>query len=85
MGTYQPPRILKRWTVDVPKGELYDLMIFADGRVCSATGRYAASSGASYCTWSEFLDGAMNGLVAKTMGETILEEARIFIANYRAS
>jgi hypothetical protein len=85
MGTHQPPRILKRWTVDAPNGELYELIILADGRVCSAYGRFALRSGSSYCTWSEFLGGAMNALVTKAMGETVLEEARMFITNYRVS
>lgn len=85
MGTYKPPTELKRWTLDEPGKELYILCIQDDGRVCSAYGRYAVSSGSKYCTWSEFMGGALNALVVEQFGEAVLNEARAFIANYPAS
>ena len=85
MRTYKPPTDLKRWTLDVPGGELYILSIQDNDQVCAAYGRYAHGSGSSFCTWSEFIGGALNAFVTEQFGEAVLKEARTFIANYRAS
>jgi hypothetical protein len=79
MNSYKPPKVLREWTRDIPDGELYKLYIFDDKSVCSASGRYAHSSGSSTCSWSEFLAGSLNEVVQTTMGETILDESRQFI------
>lgn len=85
MGTYQPPSVLRRWTVDLPDDALHELTILANDQVCMTSGLFAHSSGAIGSTWSEFLGGTMNALVAERLGKAVLEEARMFITNYRAA
>ena len=76
---YRPPIVLKKWVNDIPDGELYKLMIFDNYTVCSASGRYAHSSGSMFCTWERFIEGDMNSLVIESMGEEVLTEAKLFI------
>lgn len=80
VNTYVPPKILREWVNDVPNGELYNLYVFDDGRVCSAVGRFAHSSGSTTCSWSDFLTGSLNDLVQRTVGSNALAEARAFVA-----
>lgn len=78
---YRPPKILKQWVHDIPDGELYELMVFDNGSVCSACGRYAHSSGSTTCTWGEFVEGKMHDLVARTVGHQALNEAITFVSS----
>jgi len=79
MNTYRPPQILREWNKDIPSEEVQQLLVYEDGYVCSASGRYAHSSGSTSCTWSEFLGGAIDALVTQTLGPKTLEEARQFV------
>lgn len=78
-GTYKPPTILRRWALDIPDGELYELFVFDDLTVCSAVGRYAHSSGSKSSSWPDFLAGSLDDLVLTTMGPRVLSEARAFV------
>ncbi|MCH7337764.1 hypothetical protein [Acinetobacter sp. NIPH 2699] len=71
---YQAPRIIRKWVLDNPEGELYEAFITSDKKVWSACGRYAHSSGSASTTWSDFLSGDLNELVQRTMGQKVLEE-----------
>ena len=78
---YIPPQNINEWVIDTPNGELYKLIVFSDRTVCSASGRYAHSSGASFCTWQEFATGKMNHAVEKNMGTEILKTSVAFVKN----
>ena len=71
---YQAPRVIRKWILDDPDGELYVASITSDQKVSSACGRYAISSGSTSTTWSGFLAGDLNELVRTTMGQEVLEE-----------
>ena len=77
--SYTPPKILRKWTLDIPGGELYELFVFDDETVCSAVGRYAHSSGSAFSSWGEFLSGSLNDLVRQEMGPDFLMEALAFV------
>jgi len=79
--TYQQPKVLREWALDVPNGELYQCLVYDNGSVCSAVGRYAHSSGSSTCTWAQFLAGSLNDTVGKTMGAQTLSEALAFVSD----
>lgn len=72
---YVPPQAIRKWERDIPGGELYQFIVFDNGTVCAAYGRYSHSSGASQCGWAEFERGQLNELVRSTMGESVLTEA----------
>ena len=76
MAKYSPPKILKKWTHDIPGSELYELFVQDDRTVWSAAGRFAHSSVATHCTWEQFLDGRLDDLAIKTVGPTALAEAK---------
>lgn len=76
---YQAPRVIRKWILDDPEGELYLASITSDQKVWSACGRYAHSSGSTSTTWSSFLVGDLNELVRITMGQKVLEEMLEFI------
>ena len=76
---YQAPRVIRKWILDDPEGELYLASITSDQKVWSACGRYAHSSGSTSTTWSSFLAGDLNELVRTTMGQKVLEEMLEFI------
>ena len=71
--------IIKEWKNDIPNGELYGLIIHKEKSVSATVGRFAHSSGSKKVTWSEFLSGEIDELVSKTMGSTVLNEAKSFI------
>jgi len=77
---YTPPTILKKWTNDVPDGELYEAYVTDKGCVTSAVGRFSHSSGATTVSVREFLSGSMQDLVADTMGRQVLNEMLEFIS-----
>lgn len=81
MDRYEAPSVLRRWTLDVPGGDLHELTILGNGRVCMASGRFAHSSSACTCTWAEFIGGTMNALVADKLGKGILIEALAYISD----
>ena len=78
-GTYKPPAILREWTLDIERGELYQLIVFDNFTECGAYGRYSHSSGSATSSWLEFLAGALDDVVIKTMGPRVLSEARAFV------
>ncbi|ERS02536.1 hypothetical protein Q674_12730 [Acinetobacter sp. COS3] len=71
---YQAPRVIRKWILDDPEGELYLASITSDQKVWSACGRYAHSSGSTSTTWSCFLAGGLNEGVRTTMGQKVLDE-----------
>lgn len=77
---YVPPKILRKWSVDNPAGELYQLFVFDDETVSAANGRFAHASGSKACSWSDFAAGVLDDLVLKTVGANVLAEARDFVA-----
>ncbi|WP_219703990.1 hypothetical protein [Marinomonas lutimaris] len=77
---YTPATILKKWTNDVPDGELYEAYVTKKGYVTSAVGRFSHSSGATTVSVREFLSGSMQDLVADTMGRQVLNEMLEFIS-----
>lgn len=81
MSTYEAPRALKRWTVDVPGGDLHELTILSNGQVCVASGRFAHSSGSKSCTWAEFAGGTMNVLAVARLGNDVVAEALAYVSN----
>lgn len=78
--TYVPPKPLREWRFDDPARELYQLLVMDDQTVCSAFGRYAHSSGATACSWSDFVAGALDDVVTGAHGANVLTEAREFVA-----
>lgn len=76
---YQPPKVLKKWLNDVPDVDLYELFVLDNGIVCATCGRHAHSSGSTTCTWRNFLEGDMNDLVERTVGQLALVEALTFV------
>jgi hypothetical protein len=81
MGGYVAPSALKRWTLDVPGGDLHELTILSNGQVCLASGRFAHSSGSASCTWAEFAGGAMNALAAGKLGPGVVAQALAYISD----
>ena len=81
MGRYEAPSVLRRWTLDVPGGDLHELTVLDNGCVCMASGRFAHSSSACTCTWVEFIGGTMNALAADKLGKGVLTEALAYISN----
>ena len=81
MGRYEAPSELRRWTLDVPGGDLHQLTILSNGRVCMASGRFAHSSSSCSCTWAEFEGGTMNALAASKLGQGVVSEAVAYISN----
>jgi len=73
------PSPLRHWRRDIPDGDLDDLMIYPDGSVWVATGRYAHSSGSTRCTWDEFLAGRFDELITKRYGADVLAEAKAYL------
>ena len=73
--SYTPPEVIREWTLDLPGGDFSQLLILDDKTVCSASGRYAQGGGSHICSWSEFVAGALDGVVKKTNGEAVLSEA----------
>jgi len=71
--------IIKKWTNDIPDGELYEVIVHKDKTVTSAYGRLAHSSGSKKVSWVEFMSGEMNELVSKTMGGDTLIEIKEYI------
>jgi hypothetical protein len=71
---YKRPEAIDKWIKDTPNEELYLVEILDDYTVLSAYGRYAHSSGSKKVSWQEFLNGEMNELIVKTMGEAVLRE-----------
>jgi hypothetical protein len=76
---YVPPKALIGWVLDIPEGELYELIIFDNRTVCSTVGRYAHSSGSKSCSWEEFCAGALDELVLKTQGQMTLGKAKAYV------
>ena len=76
---YVPPKVLREWQLDISGGELHQLYVLDDRTICSAVGRYSHGSGSTTCSWDEFLDGALHGLVQDKMGPLVLGEAVAFI------
>lgn len=76
---YVPPKVLHKWILDIPGGELYELSVFDDRTVCSAVGRYAQSSGSKSCSWEEFRGGDLNDLIMRTQGQQTLTEVKYFL------
>lgn len=83
MSGYEPRPEVKAWTLDEPGSERYDLVVCADGHVLLAYGRHAQGSGAGECSWRDFLAGTFDDLVAATMGESVLAEARALVRQLR--
>lgn len=77
MAPMQSP--LRTWTSDIPNGDLDELMVYPDGTVLVATGRFAHSSGSARCTWDEFLSGHFDELIMKRHGASVLAEAKTFV------
>lgn len=84
MGTYQAPNALRRWTRDVPGGDLHELTILSSEQVCVASGRYAHSSGSACCTWVEFAGGTLNDLATERLGKEVVDDALAYISGRRA-
>jgi hypothetical protein len=80
MTKYVPPKTLRQWVNDTSGGNLYELFVQDDGRVWSASGRYAHDSGATSCSWREFLDGKLDALVMRSLGADTLSEAKQYVA-----
>jgi hypothetical protein len=76
---YVQPKALRRWTLDIPEGELYELIVFDNRTVYSAVGRYAHSSGSRSCSWEDFCGGTLDELVLKTLGQQPLVESKAFV------
>lgn len=75
MARYEAPTVLRRWTMDVPGGDLRELTILSNGQVCIASGRFAHSSGSRSCTWAEFAGGTMNAFAVDKLGKDIVAQA----------
>jgi hypothetical protein len=73
------PTPIRKWTSDIPNGDLDELLVYPDGSVLVATGRYAHSSGAMRSTWTDFLDGCFDDLVTKRHGADVLSEAKALV------
>ncbi|NTS77111.1 hypothetical protein HR060_09520 [Catenovulum sp. SM1970] len=71
--------IIKKWSLDKPEEELYELMVHKEKTVTVAYGRFAHSSGSKAVSWAEFSAGELDDLVAKTMGKDILNQAHKYI------
>jgi len=71
--------IIKKWSNDIPDGELYEVSIHKDKTVTSTYGRFAHSSGSKQVSWREFMSGEMNELVSKTTGDKTLAEIKDYI------
>jgi hypothetical protein len=84
MGMHQAPSVLRRWTRDVPGGDLHELTILSSEQVCVASGRYAHSSGSVFCTWVEFADGTLNALATERLGKEIVDDALAYISRRQA-
>jgi hypothetical protein len=78
---YVSPKDIKTWLTDDPESERYELKILNNGTVCIASGRFAHSSGATICTWAEFLDGKIDRVVVNTIGAVALGEAKAHLAS----
>lgn len=77
--SYKPPKILKKWTLDISNGELYELFIFDNHTICSAVGRYGHSSGATNFTWQQLLNDEFDSHIIEIFGNNTLQEVKIFI------
>lgn len=73
------PSPIRKWTSDIPKGDLDELMVYPDGSVWVTTGRYAHNAGSMRSTWAEFLGGCFDELVTKRHGTDVLTEAKALI------
>lgn len=73
------PRALREWTREIEGGELFRLIVFDDETVCSEVGPYAHWSGSRACTWMEFLNGSLNGVVSQEFGPEVLDDALGFV------
>ena len=80
---YVPPKTLHKWTNDIPGGELHEVFILDNRTVCSTAGRYSHSSGSSSCGWDAFLDGRLNEVVQRTMGEPIFQEVLVVLKQFK--
>jgi len=76
---YQSPKKLREWINDIPDGELYEVYVSDDKKVWCTSGRFSHSSGAANTSWSGFLSGELNDLVAKTMGQDIFNELTSYL------
>ena len=72
--SYVRPKPIKHWKIDNPDEELYESSIMDDQTVIAAYGRYAHGSGCKIVSWQDFLNGEMNELVAKYMGDKVLSQ-----------
>ncbi|WGO98137.1 hypothetical protein QFX18_19200 [Saccharophagus degradans] len=79
---YKAPEKLKNWISDVTNGERYEVYISSDKKVWCLTGRFSHSSGATSSSWSSFLDGELNDLVLKTMGQSVLNQVKAYLKNH---
>ncbi|WP_206486428.1 hypothetical protein [Thalassotalea sp. G2M2-11] len=71
--------IIKKWSLDNPEEEFYELMVHKEKSVTAAYGRFAHSSGSKAVSWKEFMAGELDDLVVKTMGLEILNQAKEYI------
>jgi len=78
---YSRPNVLRQWSSDDPAGELHQLSVLDDQTVCCAYGRYAHSSGSTTCSWLEFIEGRLDGVVLQAHGAVTLAQARDFVVN----
>lgn len=78
---YFPPNVLRQWSSDDPAGEFHQLSVLDDQAVCCAYGRYAHSSGSNTCSWLEFIEGRLDGVVLQALGAATLSQARDFVVN----
>lgn len=78
---YSPPSVLRQWSSDDPAGELHQLSVLDDRTVCCAYGRYAHASGSTACSWLEFIEGRLDGVVLQELGAATLFQAREFVVN----
>lgn len=82
MASYSQPQVLKKWVRDVPGGELYELFVRDDRTVWMATGRFAHSSGATHCSWEQFLAGQLDSVAAHGVGSEALAAAKQFVGTF---
>jgi len=71
---YTPPNIIRIWEYDESDQEYYCVIIYDDKTVVSAVGRFAQGSSSKSASWRNFLQGEMNDLVKKSMGQKVFNE-----------
>jgi hypothetical protein len=70
------PEILQKWVNDIPGGELHEILLLGNGKVCVCAGRSGHTSSGVECTWREFSEGKYNDIVARDLSREVLSSVR---------